>query len=149
MTNINGFPGPAASTVKGRWNLLPRKPLTPCRHPGCPELTEDRFCPKHMQEYNRRYNRKERAKYSKQLYNTARWQRLRKKVLLVHPLCVECERQGRVTPSTVVDHIVPHKGHLELFWDEGNLQGLCKNCHDSKTTKEGRWGKKGVVYNYW
>jgi 5-methylcytosine-specific restriction protein A len=101
-----------------------------------------------MQEYNRRYNRKERPKYSKQLYNSARWQRLRKKVLLAHPLCVECERQGRITPATVADHIVPHKGNLELFWDEENLQTLCKQCHDRKTTKEGRWGKKGTVYSY-
>ena len=101
-----------------------------------------------MQEYNRRYNRKERPKYSKQLYDTTRWQRLRKRVLLEHPLCVECERRGRVTPATVVDHIVPHKGNLELFWDENNLQGLCKNCHDSKTTKEGRWGDKNRVYSY-
>jgi len=101
-----------------------------------------------MQEYNRRYNRKERPKYSEQLYNTARWQRLRKRVLLKHPLCVECERHGRVTPATVVDHIVPHKGNLELFWDESNLQPLCKRCHDSKTVGEGRWGDKNRVYSY-
>ncbi|AGL03635.1 restriction endonuclease [Desulfoscipio gibsoniae DSM 7213] len=127
---------------------MPRKPPAPCRHPGCPELTEARFCPKHMQEYNRQYNRKERPKYSKQLYNSARWQRLRKKVLLEHPLCVECERQGRITPATIVDHVKPHKGNLNLFWDENNLQALCKNCHDSKTTKEGRWGDKNRVYSY-
>lgn len=102
-----------------------------------------------MQEYNRRYNRKERPKYSRELYKTARWQRLRKRVLLGHPLCVECEHRGKITPATVVDHVVSHKGNLELFWDEDNLQPLCKNCHDSKTAKEdGRWGKKGTVYGY-
>ena len=69
-------------------------------------------------------------------------------MLLAHPLCVECESQGRITPATVVDHIVPHKGNLELFWDEGNLQTLCKQCHDSKTVKEGRWGDKNKVYSY-
>ena len=42
----------------------------------------------------------------------------------------------------MVDHIIPHKGNLELFWDEDNLQALCKPCHDRKTAKEGRWGKK-------
>jgi hypothetical protein len=63
-------------------------------------------------------------------------------VLSRNPLCVECERQGRITPATVVDHIIPHKGNLELFWDEDNLQALCKPCHDRKTAKEGRWGEK-------
>jgi hypothetical protein len=29
-----------------------KKPLKPYRHLGCPELTEDRFCPEHMKEYN-------------------------------------------------------------------------------------------------
>lgn len=69
-------------------------------------------------------------------------------MLLEHPLCVEREGQGRVTPATVVDYIVPHKGSLELFWDENNLQPMCKCCHDSKTAGEERWGKKGVVYRY-
>lgn len=94
-----------------------------------------------MKEYNRQYNR-ERPEYSKRLYKTARWQKLRKRVLSEHPLCAECERQGRIAPATVTDHIIPHKGNLELFWDEGNLQSLCKSCHDRKTAKEGRWGEK-------
>ena len=61
---------------------------------------------------------------------------------------MECEQQGRITPATVVDHIVPHKGNLELFWAESNLQALCKSCHDRKTTKEGRWGDKNTAYSY-
>lgn len=62
---------------------------------------------------------------------------------------MECERLGRITPATVADHIKPHEGNPELFWDEDNLQPLCKRCHDSKTAREdGRWGKKGVVYTY-
>ena len=124
-----------------------RKPLKPCRHPGCPELTEDRFCPKHMKEYNRRYDREQRPGYSK-LYKTARWQRLRKRVLSAQPLCVECGRYGILTPATVVDHITPHKGNQRLFWDEDNLQALCKSCHDRKTAREGRWGDKNKVYTY-
>ena len=38
--------------------------------------------------------------------------------------------------SPVVDHIRPHNGNLLLFWDEGNLQALCKRCHD--TEKQGQ-----------
>lgn len=61
---------------------------------------------------------------------------------------MECERRGHITPATVVDHIIPHEGNLELFWDENNIQSLCKSCHDRKTAGEGRWGKKGAVYGY-
>ena len=50
-----------------------------------------------------------------------------------HPLCAECLKNGTLTPATVVDHIVPHRGDHALFWDEQNWQPLCKNCHDRKT----------------
>lgn len=50
-----------------------------------------------------------------------------------HPLCAECLREKRLTPATVVDHIVSHRGDERLFWDEANRQPLCKACHDKKT----------------
>jgi 5-methylcytosine-specific restriction protein A len=40
----------------------------------------------------------------------------------------------------VVDHVVPHRGDAILFWDRANWQSMCKPCHDTKTTREGRWG---------
>jgi 5-methylcytosine-specific restriction protein A len=45
-------------------------------------------------------------------------------------------KDGKVTPATVVDHIIPHKGNHELFWDAKNHQPLCKRHHDIKTCKE-------------
>jgi predicted kinase len=46
-----------------------------------------------------------------------------------------------ITAGEVVDHIIPHKGDYELFWDEGNWQTLCKRCHDVKTaTEDGGFG---------
>jgi 5-methylcytosine-specific restriction protein A len=36
----------------------------------------------------------------------------------------------------VVDHIIPHKGDKDLFWDSNNWQPLCKTCHDEKTARE-------------
>ncbi|WP_069648969.1 HNH endonuclease [Caloranaerobacter ferrireducens] len=125
---------------------MPRKPKRMCSYPGCPELTEGRYCEKHQKEETKKYNRS--RKYKK-LYNSSRWQRLRKKVLTKHPLCVECEKAGRLTTATVVDHIIPHRGDEDLFWDEDNLQSLCKSCHDKKTAREdGRWGRKNKVYKY-
>ena len=65
-------------------------------------------------------------------YN-AQWRRARKAFLQRHPLCAECLKEGRTTPATVVDHIVPHRGDTKLFWDEGNWQPLCETHHNKKT----------------
>ena len=56
--------------------------------------------------------------------------------LAAHPLCDLCQRDGRVMPAAVVDHITPHRGDQTLFWDESNWQPLCKRCHDTKTARE-------------
>lgn len=48
----------------------------------------------------------------------------------MHPLCAFCLEQDDITPADVVDHIKPHKGDASLFWDEENVQSLCKRHHD-------------------
>lgn len=65
-------------------------------------------------------------------YN-AEWRRARKTYLQLHPLCAECLKEGRLTPATVIDHIMPHRGDQRLFWDEQNWQPLCAACHNKKT----------------
>jgi 5-methylcytosine-specific restriction protein A len=88
----------------------------------------------------REYNRK-RGSSTRQGYD-ARWRAARKHYLTEHPLCVECLKQGKLVPANIVNHIVPHKGDWQLFWDKSNWQALCKTCHDSKTAREdGRWGR--------
>ena len=62
-----------------------------------------------------------------------RWQKARLAHLGKHPLCIECSTLGRVTAASVVDHIVPHRGDQELFWDLSNWQSLCAPCHNRKT----------------
>ena len=47
-----------------------------------------------------------------------------------------CKALNRLTPAGVVDHIIPHNEDLKLFWNESNLQSLCKKCHDTKTYYE-------------
>lgn len=60
-----------------------------------------------------------------------------------HPLCVMCEREGFLKAATEVDHITPHRGNQELFWDESNWQGLCRKHHSEKTAREdGGFGNK-------
>ncbi len=31
--------------------------------------------------------------------------------------------------ANIVDHIEPHNGDYDLFWDVNNWQGLCGSCH--------------------
>lgn len=75
------------------------------------------------------------------MYNH-RWEKERKHFLRHNPLCKYCGEQGRVTTATVVDHIIPHKGDHDLFWDADNWQPLCKHCHDSVKQREERRGAR-------
>ena len=108
---------------------MPRSPKRPCRYPGCPNLCESgTYCPEHSAESPDR----QRGSAAERGYD-AKWRRARKLFLQRHPLCANCLSQGVLTPATVVDHIVPHRGDHRLFWDEQNWQPLCKACHDRKT----------------
>lgn len=50
-----------------------------------------------------------------------------------------------LTPATVVDHVIPHKGDKKFFWDENNWQPLCKRHHDIKTaTEDGGFGREDL-----
>ena len=104
---------------------MPRKPMRPCRHPGCPNLSDQVYCTVHRGQYQRE-NAAQRG------YDS-RWRSARKRYLVRHPLCALCWKEGKTVPATVVDHVIPHRGDPRLFWDEGNWQPLCKGCHDHKT----------------
>ena len=83
-------------------------------------------------------NRKNRTGF----YDTARWRRLRRWQLNKEPLCRICEEQSIIEEATVVDHIEPHKGDYEKFFNSDNLQSLCTSCHNTKTAKQdGGFGK--------
>lgn len=87
-------------------------------------------------------NDRKRLSSSQRGYN-ARWRKARKAYLKQNPLCVACKSIGVITEATVVDHIKPHKGDQELFWDRSNWQSLCKRCHDRKTAKyDGGFGNR-------
>lgn len=73
----------------------------------------------------------------RQLYGTARWQRLRWSVLVRDLFtCAKCQRVVADTSQLVADHITPHRGVIDLFWDAGNLQCLCAACHNVTKQRE-------------
>lgn len=52
----------------------------------------------------------------------------------LHPLCAECQRNGKVTAARELDHIIALcNGGAD---DESNLEGLCVPCHKRKTAKD-------------
>jgi len=108
---------------------------------GCNELTREGYCDKHkgvakaeLKQRRKRYDSNRPEWHS--MYESRRWRETREAYLRQHPLCVECEKKGYLVPAVVCDHIVPHRGKYELFWDISNLQGLCARCHGRKTAKE-------------
>jgi 5-methylcytosine-specific restriction protein A len=56
-------------------------------------------------------------------------------------LCQPCQAAGRVTIAAQVDHIVPKaRGGTD---DPGNLQAICRQCHQAKTDREKNEGRHG------
>lgn len=121
---------------------MPTNPPHPCRWPGCAELTSGgSFCQIHQRQSRQREDRG-RGTAAQRGY-TSRWRTARARYLSEHPLCVLCESEGRVTAAEVVDHIRPHRGDMDLFWDEDNWQSLCKQHHDAKTaSRDGAFGNR-------
>jgi 5-methylcytosine-specific restriction protein A len=77
-------------------------------------------------------------------YGSARWKAKRLAQLRAEPLCAYCQREGRIRPANIADHVIPHKGDEGLFW-HGKLASLCKQCHDSVKKRE-EHGKAVVTY---
>ena len=56
------------------------------------------------------------------------------------PLCRYCTAAGDVVEATVVDHVIPHRWDVELFW-HGELQSLCTTHHNGSKQAEEHGGR--------
>ena len=61
-------------------------------------------------------------------------QTLRQRLFWANPLCVLCQRAGRLRLASELDHIVALVNGGGN--DEENLQGLCAACHVDKTAAD-------------
>jgi len=87
--------------------------MRPCQIPGCPNLTHGRFCEMHADTNTIRYGKT--------------WRQMRDKYLARHPLCEMCLKDGRLTPTEEVHHILPiSQGGTHA---RSNLMSLCQSCH--------------------
>jgi 5-methylcytosine-specific restriction protein A len=122
------------------------RPPQPCAEPGCGALTRSNRCPAHEKAY-------EKAQETRRGSATARgydrtWQRLSRAVRADEPLCRLCAREGRTTPATLVDHIVPLRERPDLRLVRSNLQPLCASCHSGvKQAQEAADRKAGRAHD--
>ena len=118
---------------------MPRKPKKPCAYPGCPNLTEGRYCPEHQTKMNSEYEKYGRDPRTKKRYGRA-WKRIRDKYVMEHPFCELCFQRGVIVPVEEVHHKKPlSEGGTH---DRSNLIALCKSCHSRIHAERGdRWGK--------
>ena len=107
------------------------KPATPCSYPGFPPLTHDRYCDGHaklakLAKHN--YRKYERDPAIDKRYGR-QWRKIRVRYVAEHPLCEQCQKEGRLTPTQEVHHILPlSRGGTHDF---SNLMALCKSCHSA------------------
>lgn len=80
--------------------------------------------------------RESRRKERQAIYNTKRWKDLRAYMVQKYPLCQECLKAGKITPTEEVHHLkspfVPGLTEEEKYkraYDENNLLCLCRECH--------------------
>lgn len=106
---------------------MPRKPKQPCAYPGCPKLSDGRYCEEHRKQVARQYERYSRDPVIKKKYGRA-WKRIRDSYVKEHPFCERCFEAGKLTPVDEVHHIVPlARGGTH---ERGNLMSLCRSCHN-------------------
>lgn len=129
---------------------MARRALLPCNTPGCKALSPTGRCPAHQRErYQQSTARRAEGKaaewydQARQWYTSPRWAKARRHHLQREPLCVACKQHGVIRTATIVDHIEPHRGNADLFWDSENWQSLCEQCHNRKSATE-KAGPQGM-----
>lgn len=97
----------------------------PCTEPGCPEFTVYRGrCREHATLANQ-----SRDQIGKKVYNSRRWQMLRRRKLTLNPICEQCDAQL----ATDVHHV---HGVATDPWSLDGLESLCIQCHSRITRAE-------------
>lgn len=111
---------------------MPARTLKPCSSPGCHTLVTSGKCDRHQAVSRANRATEQRQDPLKPLYNCKRWRLTRLVVLAHQPVCTQC---GQAL-ATEVHHLIDAREWVARgndFYDEANLTGLCKPCHDKTT----------------
>jgi 5-methylcytosine-specific restriction protein A len=118
---------------------MPGRAYRICAKSGCNKLSLAKYCELHVSYEPQQRNEERAVDPIRRLLGSGAWQATRRVILLRDILCKACGNAF----SSEVDHRVParrwiarHNGDLASFFDESNLQGLCKSCHTAKTDRE-------------
>lgn len=91
-------------------------------------------------------------------HNDRAWVKASAAFLQQFPMCVLCVCRGEYNRGVsemsvdtqrnlIVDHITPHRGDMDLFWDQDNWETLCRcPCHD---VDKSRHEHKGRTAEQW
>ena len=63
----------------------------------------------------------------------SKWDIERAAYLKANPTCRLCG-----APASLVDHIIPHRRDMRLFWRRSNWQPLCTPCHSGHKQRQER-----------
>lgn len=95
-------------------------------------------------EAEREYDRRRtRESATRRLYWTADWRAIAREQLRIEPLCRMCRAEGHITPAVICDHVIPHRGNVDAFWNNPR-QSLCAPHHSGqKQAEERALGRQG------
>ena len=82
-----------------------------------------------------------KVRASRRWYGLKAWQVRRAEQLAREPLCSFCLRHGLTVAAMVADHVELHNDDWEMFIS-GELQSLCKPCHDSDKQRAERFAER-------
>lgn len=93
----------------------------------------------------RRYDAARQGSAPRGWYKSPVWFRKRRNQLRAEPYCrMHRTERDELVVATVADHVIPHRGDYMVFW-HGELQSLCKACHDRRKQSDERAGFSSAI----
>ncbi|QDU33764.1 HNH endonuclease [Poriferisphaera corsica] len=122
-----------------------------CNNPGCGARLQVRgWCDRHTKQgeqqatqRHKEYDDNRRNKEAADFYHSKEWREVRVKALRRdNHLCKQCEKAGKLTPATIVHHVLEARERPDLRTHLPNLESVCAACHNRLHGREKR-SRKG------
>jgi 5-methylcytosine-specific restriction protein A len=106
----------------------------------CRRASDSDYCPAHEHHSPQAFERDKGKSAASRGYGH-QWRKQREQVLRDQPVCAMCKRRL----AEQVDHIKPLAAGGSH--ERENLQGLCVECHRTKTARDGTAGRTNEARN--